>query len=47
MTTRAQEIADTCVISFLFLEKRRRMRENSSQTRGESLGPFNLLRSGM
>ena len=36
MTARAREIADTVVVSFLFLEKRRRMRETSAQTRTQN-----------
>lgn len=35
---RAQEIMDTVVISFLFLEKRRRATENSTQNRADVLG---------
>jgi len=42
MTARAQEIAETCVVSFLFLEKKRRMREHSSQNRADVLGSVPL-----
>ncbi|EJC98638.1 uncharacterized protein FOMMEDRAFT_96132 [Fomitiporia mediterranea MF3/22] len=38
ITPRAQEIMDTVVISFLFLEKRRRATENSTQNRADVLG---------
>ncbi|KAF8577928.1 hypothetical protein K439DRAFT_1639308 [Ramaria rubella] len=37
MNARAREIADMCVMSFLFLEKKRRMRENVSLNRVKAM----------
>jgi hypothetical protein len=35
LTARAVEIAELCVLSFLFLEKRRRLWEREAEKRGE------------
>ncbi|KAF8517639.1 hypothetical protein JB92DRAFT_2905321 [Gautieria morchelliformis] len=43
LTARAREIADTCVVSCLFLEKKRRMRENSAQARTDTWNPMDYL----
>ncbi|KAF8517640.1 hypothetical protein JB92DRAFT_2809784 [Gautieria morchelliformis] len=43
LTARAREIADTCVVSFLFLEKKRRMRENSARVRTDSKNAMGLI----